>query len=120
MIGLNILINVNLIAMQQENTTVYLHTFDSDLDDVVCNAQVVFGRTAIVASISFIHIRNLQHFLEVMKGHPAARQFTSILLPGDLWSGSVMEAIINQLCLCAIFAFCFSFMKVLAFYYRAN
>lgn len=82
-----------------------LHTFDSDLDDVVCNAQVVCGRTAVVACISFIHIRNLQCFLEVMEGHPAAWQFTSILSPGDLRSGPITEAIANQFCPCLSLTF---------------
>ncbi len=76
--------------MKQENKQ---PTFDSNLDDVLCSAQVVCGCTAVVPSVSFIHIRNLECFLEVLKGHPAARQLSSILLPGDLWSGPVTEEI---------------------------
>lgn len=79
--------------MKQENNWVKLHTFDSDLDDVLCSAQAVCGCTAVVPSISFIHIRNLECFLEVLKGHPVARQLSSILLPGDLWSGPVIDEI---------------------------
>lgn len=75
--------------LKQEKTRV---TFDSDLDDVVCSAQVVCGRTAVVPTVVFIHIRNFERFLEVIEGHPAARELSSILLPRDLWSGSVTEA----------------------------
>lgn len=64
-----------------------LYTFDSDLDDVVGSAHVVRGRAEVVASISFTHIRNLQHFVVVMERHPAAWELTYILLPGDVWSG---------------------------------
>lgn len=75
-----------------------MYTFDSDLDDVVYSALVVCGRAVVVASISFIHIRNLQHFVEVMERHPADWQLTSILLPGDVWSGPFMEGIKNESC----------------------
>lgn len=82
--------------MKHRNNWFKGHTFDSDLDDVVCSAQAVCGCTAVVPSISFIHIRNLEGFLEVVNGRPAARQLSSILLPGDLWSGSVAEAVTTR------------------------
>lgn len=80
-------------TVKQENNWVKLRTFDSDLDDVLYSAQAVCGCTAVVPSIGFIHIRNLECFLEVLKGHPVARQLSSILLPGDLWSGPVIDEI---------------------------
>lgn len=79
------------VHQSSENNLVNLHTFNRDLDDVLCSAQLVCGCTAVVPSVSFIHVRNLKRFLEVIKGHPAARQLSSILLPGDLWSGPVTE-----------------------------
>ncbi len=76
---------------RQEYNWLRLFTFDSDLDDMACNAQPVCGWTAVLPTISFIHIRNSQCSLKVLKGHPAVRQLSSILLPGDLWSGPVRE-----------------------------
>lgn len=77
----------------------YLRTFDSDFDDVVCAAQVVCCRTAVVSSITFNHIRNPESFLEVLKRHSAAGQLSSILLPGNIWSGPVIEEI-EDICFC--------------------
>lgn len=99
------------IRVKQGNTWVKLHTFNSDLDDVVYSAQVVCGCTAVVPSISFIHIRNLEYSLEVLKGHPAARQLSSIFLPGDLWSGPITEAAKSNT---------WSFMNTLTVSYKAH
>lgn len=84
-------------------TRAHLHTFDSDLDDVVCAAQAVRGRTAVVAGVSFVHVRNPERFLEVVDGRPAAWQLAPILLPGDTWSGPVIETISNTLILFFLF-----------------
>lgn len=44
-----------------------MHTFDGDLNDVVCGAQPVGGRAAVVSSVRFHHIGNLECFLERLK-----------------------------------------------------
>ena len=76
---------------KQKYNWINLHTFDNDLDDVVRSAQLVYGRAAVVPGVGFTHVRNLERFLEVLKGRPAARQLSSILLPGDIWSGPVTD-----------------------------
>lgn len=77
--------------MKEKYNWINLHTFDIDLDDMLCSAQLVCGRAAVVPSVVFIHVRNLERFLEVLKGRPAARQLSSILLPGDIGSGPVSD-----------------------------
>lgn len=66
-------------------------TFDSDLDDVVCSAQAVCGCAVVAAGVTFNHIGNLQHFIEVLERRPAPWQLGSILLPVDLWSGPCIK-----------------------------
>lgn len=63
-------------------------TFDSDFNHVLCTPQFVGGGTLVISRVGFSHLHDLQHFLEVVKGHPAVGQFNSILQPGDLRSGS--------------------------------
>lgn len=68
-----------------------LRTFDDDFNDVVCGTQPVCGCAAVVSSVRFHHVGNLECFLEGLKGYPTARQLSSILLPGDIWSRPAID-----------------------------
>lgn len=72
-------------------TPYWLRTFHGDFNDVVCNTQPVCGRAAVLSSVTFHHIGNLECFLEGLKGYPTARQLSSIFLPGDIWSRPVID-----------------------------
>lgn len=72
-------------------TEILIITFHSDLDDVGYRTQLVGGRTAIVASVSFNYIRNFQCFPKVVEGHPAVWKLPPFLLPGDIWSWPISQ-----------------------------
>lgn len=72
-----------------------LLTFNGNLDDVVRRAQAVGGRASVVAGVGFAHVHNLQGFLVVEEGNPAARQLSSIFLPRHLRRGPAAISVIG-------------------------
>lgn len=78
--------NVQGCAVARSRAPLWLPTFDGDFNDVVCGAQPVCGRAAVVSSVGFHHIGYLECFLEGLEGYSPAGQLSSVLLPGDIWS----------------------------------
>lgn len=82
-------------TLQTDSKWTFLHsltpewppTFYGDLNDVVCGTQPVCGRAAVLPSVCFHHIGNLEGFLVGLNRYPTARQLSTILLPGDIRSG---------------------------------
>lgn len=73
----------------------------------MCRAQLVGRCAAVFASIVFIHVRNLQRFVEVGKEGPATRQLPCILLPWNFRSGSFHRKHKDQLHETVFFFVCF-------------